>query len=151
MNFFEHEGREAAFLRRRRAPGDVLHFAIDPLAGLHMLDGVGVAADDRVFVVVQNDDVAGVFDERVDIRGEKRAVLADPKHKRTFFAGAENLARRVRRDKRERIRPFQPLKRLEHGAFHVFFALKFVLQHMRNHFRIGLRHERMPGGAEFLL
>ena len=89
VDLLQHEVRVAAFFRRGRVPRDLGRRARHRLA-LRVLDDQGISRKHRQFVVLQEDHVARVGEDRGHVRRGERPVLAHAHHERAARARGDD-------------------------------------------------------------
>ena len=93
----------------------------------------------RHFMVVQEQDVARVLQDRGNIRGEEVLAGAKPDHQRRTVADSDHLVGLIDGDDGASVDPAHGLERAAHGRLQV--ALVVLLDQMRQDLRVGFGKE----------
>ena len=116
-DLLEHEVLVAALFGGRDVPVDVEFPRIRRIVvAVEVGDAVSIGGDDDRLVLTQLDGIAGVFDERGDIRADEHLALADTEHQRGGAPGGDDRARVVGVGEDQGEVALQPAKHGQHGG-----------------------------------
>ncbi len=116
VDLFQHEMLEAALFRHDGVPGDVLHLALDWLAGkIAQLNAS--SCDHRKVTICEKEDVARVIKDGRNIGGDEVFVFAKPNDCGRSIARRHDLVRLRRADHRDGEDTSQLIHRLADGLF----------------------------------
>ncbi len=115
-----------------------------------------VFCDGHHVVVVQINDLFRVRDDGIGVARQKIFALADPNDQRRTAARADNFIRFIRADHGQPVGADDFAERGANGLRKpvFFFAAPLVViiaNQMREHFRVGVGFESVPGGEQFIL
>ena len=148
-DLLEHEVLVSGLLRHDRIPRDARALLRDGASGVvGELDAA--RRDHRHLLVAHEDDVAGVREDRRDVRRDEELVLAKPDDDRRAVADGDDLVRIVRGDQHQREEPAHVEQRAADGVLEPV-PLRFALDEVRDDLRVGLGDERVPFELQLLL
>ena len=104
-------------------------------------DGDAVLCDDGDLAVVQIRHVAGVRDQRGDVRGDEATALAIAQQQRRILARGNKPIRLVRADHAEGIGALDAVKQAVHGVEDVAAVVEVIFQQLGDDLRVGVRAE----------
>jgi len=140
-DLLEHEVLVAALFRSDGIPEHALrglrHFPSGIVGELHA--GTG---DDRHFLVGEEDDVAGVAQNRRNIGGDEEFVHPQPDDNRRTVANGDNLFRIVGRDEHDGEHAAHRQQRTPHGVLETV-VLHFALDEVRDDLGVRLGREHV--------
>ena len=148
-DFLEHEVLVAGLLRHDRIPQHALGRLGDRPSAKIGEHGAG-PGDDRHLLVVQEDDVARVAEDRRDVRGDEELAVAEADDDRRTVSDGDDLARIVRRDEHEREEPAQELQRPPDAVLQPVVP-HLALDEVRDDLGVRLGDERVALLLQFLL
>ncbi len=155
IDFLEHEVLEAALFRHDGVPGNVLHLALHRLS-IKVGKGHALGSEHREVAIAEEEQVAGVIENRGHVAGHKILVLAQPDHRRRAIARRNDLVGFRAADHREGEDSVQPLHRHAHGFFQRdllvrIFQDEVLLDQVRDDLGIGLGLVGVAFFAQLLL
>ena len=143
-----HERRPAALVGGRGIPQHLERLDLDRVAGeVGDRDAVGRDRDD--LVLADRERVAGVLDERGDIRAEEVLALAEPDHERRVAAGADDESGLVLVHREQREGAVEALHdRAERGDEVAAVRPVLAAEQHRGDLGVGLAAERVALGEQ---
>ena len=148
-NLLLHEMLEAALFRQDRVPSDVLERTFDhPALEIHQPDAA--RGEHGNVAVGEEENVAGVMQERRDVARDEVFALAQADHRRRAVARGYHLVRVVRRDHRHRVDARQAADGREDGVLERA-AVRIFFDQVGDDLGIGLGDEFVALGGELAL
>src|SRR5437867_942088 len=138
---------EAAFFGHDRVPGDVLHLANNRLA-VEVGESHAVGSDYSQVAIGKKKKIAGVVENRGDVRCDKIFVFAQTDNGGRAITRGNNLVGLIDGNHREREHASELDNRLPHSFFErwamtVSGLKKILFDQVRDNFRVGLSGEAM--------
>ena len=109
-----------------------------------------VARDDRHLLVAEEDDVAGVAEDRRDVGGDEELAVAEADDDRRAVADGDDLLGIVGRDQHEREQAAHQQQRAPHGVLEPV-VLHLALDEVRDDLGVGLGDELVALPLQLLL
>src|SRR2546426_11167129 len=145
VDLLQHEVLEAAFLRVLKRPRDSLWFSLHDVA-LGVLDRHPFRRDHDHLPVHHVRNAVRVPQEGGHVRGEEVLVWAEPDHERALVPRPDDLARFVRVDRQDGVRPADVAERLAGRGLEVAVVIGF--DQVDEALRVRLTHERVASGLQ---
>ena len=101
------------------------------------------ARDDRHLLVAEEHDVAGVAEDRRDVRGDEELAVAEADDDRRAVADGDDLLRIVGRDQHQREQAAHQQQRAAHRVLEAV-VLHLALDQVRDDLGVGLGDELVP-------
>ena len=153
-DLLEHEVLVAALFGGRGVPVDVEGPVVlqrISRGAIEVGDAVAVGGDHDRLILAELDCLAGVLDERRDVRADEHLPVADPEHQRRGAAGGHDCSRLVGVGEHQREMPFEPAQHRQCRGREVpgvLTAVEFARDHVHCHFSVGVAGELHPEALE---
>ena len=151
VDLLEHEVPVATLLGHDRIPQDLDRLALHGIAvDRRELDAL--RGDHGHVVVLEDDDVARVRQDRRNVRSDEHLTASQAHHHAAgaLLGGDEAVGGRAAHHA-DRVRARDLVQRGAHGRFEPARLFQMVLDQMREHLGVGLRAERVAGRPQPLL